>query len=353
MSSEEPEYRVDRDAISTLPEDILRLICNHLHQATIGTQKNIYVPYSAILLSHVSRTFRSVILGDVRMWSRVSNTIRHRSLIQTIVERSKEGNMEIHLRCRSRLWNIAAIPCAEFLESILPHASRCNTLTIFVPNRRYLRRDDYYAIQNSTKNILLPRLESLSLTYAGFTAGRFYDTAVALGFTKLCLTWSMPNLQSLQLDNIVHAPFPSRISSYSVVFRPVHEGPPWDFRPFVEFLAETPSLQRLKIATTRYKNGIESADDSDREVFEREGCRLPPTTLSNITVLALSIRDSDLTAMRIIFTALRLPNVTSLMIYIQHPDLAHEAPDGLVPFELHEVLLPRSRALSYAFQLGH
>lgn len=167
MSSEEPEYRVDRDAISTLPEDILRLICNHLHQATIGTQKNIYVPYSAILLSHVSRTFRSVILGDVRMWSRVSNTIRHRSLIQTIVERSKEGNLEIHLRCRSRLWNIAAIPCAEFLESILPHASRCNTLTIFVPNRRYLRRDDYYAIQNSTKNILLPRLESLSLTYAG------------------------------------------------------------------------------------------------------------------------------------------------------------------------------------------
>ncbi len=217
--------------IDKVPEDVFALFA-HFGFVNSGVA-------SSVALSHVSTTFRRVVIDQATLWTELSSTF-HIDQAKACIERSKNAGLQVQLYAREQE-HYSSEEVFAFLDVVLPASARWEGVSMGSARRHksaivQLLRD----IQARCSNLDFPRLGSLHLLY---NLEALWDVPGASTYA----TWrSAPSLRQLHSVDFVARPssVTNNITSLTLHYS---ERRLTLARDILTFLATTPLLRELSV----------------------------------------------------------------------------------------------------------
>jgi len=223
--------------ITSTPDELLVLIFNLVGRRD-GTKQ-------AVRLSHVSRKFRSIALGEKRLWTTLHSRASKDEL-EALISRSGQVvdlHVVIHIIAEVT-FNLQA-----FMDICFPTAPRWKSLAVIeVSQFEYgdQRAASVLKTMNRCYDLHLPRLHELQIErYPAFNG----DTSISEILFKP--TWYSPNLRVLRCNDYTGMPSPSTsfssLSLFSYVLYADYTDYAIQLRHMFSFLASTPAVTDLEL----------------------------------------------------------------------------------------------------------
>lgn len=278
-------------------------------------------PMDAVRLSHVSKWFYAVVVGDSSFWAFVQRGMPH-GLLRVCVERSRDRGLFVDirfLRVRTSL--------DDFFNAITPSQTRWRVLVIRLEGAADY---DLKLLETRVENMELSNAEQLTITYRN--GWRTCDEDPELDISRglqLDLFSKTPllKLRAVQFVNCVPRSFIApTLTSMNVELGLVisEDFTGWDFAPFFAFLNSTPTLTDLAV-TIEGDTIMATIYGATMEV------NAPSSVISYVTKLQLSTWNSHSDALAPSFKtcveALQFPAVETLQVVFKQ-DLNEGEEDG-------------------------
>ncbi len=187
--------------MASLPDEVLALIFNFAGHLD-GTKQ-------AVRLSHVSRRFRAVALGERRLWTMLHSNTSKDGLATFIARGGRDADLYIIFHINSEYFNVR-----NFLDVCWPTAPRWRWLTVSEHDGLPLRTPTIDAvlkmISSGSPEQQLIRLEGIDITSHRASSPRgvnFENHEGGGGFS-----WTSPNFSVLRSWQYVPSPSPAFVS---------------------------------------------------------------------------------------------------------------------------------------------
>lgn len=295
---EKPVPSAPRDGISTLPDAILEMIFEAIHDNMFpGTRRRKEI----MRLSHVCRRFRQIVLGLPRLWSDIDSCM-HPEAVAMQLTRSKNIALSVDIELGYR-------PFADvrtFLDLVLPHRSRWSSLMLDFDLAHVGICEEMRQFGTICQGLEFAGLETLNIRFPDpsrtIEEGGVSETYNPLDETlQVYSSWSAPILRTFSTSNVLPRTFNAPLVSLHAQFITSTQYD-WDIHPLLASLETSSTLTDLQL--TFMVCGL--VDDP-----------LPETQLPHLRSLEVVASGVQTEVVASVMEALRPPNLSSLSFEVE------------------------------------